>query len=107
MNGVESFVDRIAKIEKGWHKWFAWRPVRLINEDRTFAWLETVEVKYYATNGTRVVKKDLNTGKLNSSYTLKKMYRALGTNGERRVYIRWDGTVYVDPDEIIFSNESF
>jgi len=33
-----------------WHKWFAWRPVRVPNKGNEMAWLETVrrKGKYYS-----------------------------------------------------------
>lgn len=87
---------KLKKIRKGWHNWFGWYPVRLL--DGGIAWFHEIERKYY--QKSPVVKKGLNESKINSFGSLDVMYRRKGSNEEKRVYHRRNGSLYVDPNEI-------
>lgn len=86
-------------IRKGWHEWFAWYPVGVLGE-RGFAWLETVERKYYQPNRTHVVKAGLNEDRFVSYMPVEVMYRRPGVDAERTTYYTRSGSAYADPDEI-------
>lgn len=34
--------------ESAWHKWFAWRPVKMSSDGGCIVWLEYVERKHYS-----------------------------------------------------------
>lgn len=72
------------KIQKGWHKVFAWTPIKTINGK--WVWFNTVEKKYYGKTGRGVVKKDLNLDELFAVYQLDTMYRIPGQKGEKTLY---------------------
>lgn len=91
------FKRKRKKIRRGWHEYFAWLPTRL--EEGGVAWLETIERKYYTTNGRRTIKQGRNERKLRSYHSLGTMYRRKGSNSEKRVY-HAPNRIYVDPDEI-------
>ena len=72
------------KIQKGWHKVFAWTPTKTINGK--WVWFNTVEKKYYGKTGRGVVKKDLNLDELFAVYQLDAMYRIPGQKEEKTLY---------------------
>lgn len=86
-------------IQKGWHEWFAWRPVGVLGE-KGFAWLETVERKYYQSNRTHVVKAGLNEHKFCPHRSVSTMYRRPGVDAERTVYYTRSGAAYADATEL-------
>lgn len=90
-------------IQKGWHEWFAWYPVRLCRKDGGFAWLRTVERKYYQTHGRTAVKKGLNESQLKSWWSLDVMYRSVGSNAEKTSYVTRGGTLWRDSKELVRS----
>lgn len=87
-------------IRKGWHEWFAWYPVELCGEE-SFAWLRTVERKYYQTHGRTAVKKGLNEIQINPWRSLNVMYRPIGSNVEKTCYVTKSGTLWRDPKETV------
>jgi len=87
-------------IQKGWHDWFAWYPVRMVGE-RKFAWLETIERKYYQPSRTHVVKAGLNENRYLDYMPVKKMHRRKGSDAEKTVYYTRAGSSYVDVNELI------
>jgi len=87
----------LQKIRKGWHRWFAWRPVRLLNG--RWAFFRHVERKYYYPTGRFVIKKGINEDRSKCHHRLKVMYRPVGSKREKRVYQRTHGTMYIDPKE--------
>jgi hypothetical protein len=94
---------KLKKIRRGWHDWFAWYPVRL--EDGGMAWLHEIERKYYQKSPRSVVKRGLNESKADAYRSLSVMHRRKGSDAEKRVYHRRNGSPYVDPNEI-FKNMS-
>mgnify|MGYP006873385353 FL=1 len=90
---------KLRKIRKGWHDWYAWFPASL--EDGRVAWFETVERKFYVASPSAVVKRGLNENKLNHWQNLDVMYRSKGSNAEKTVYYKRNGTLYADAGEIV------
>ena len=87
------------RIRKGWHDWFAWYPVGLVGE-KGFAWLETVERKYYQPNRSHVVKAGLNENRFVNHTSVKVMYRRPGVDEEKTIYYTRSGSAYVDAEEL-------
>lgn len=86
------------KIQRGWHETFVWIPKKTL--DGTIGW-GPLEVKYYGrVLGRRIVKKDLNLDCLDRVYSLRTMYREIGSDKEKRVYLTEGGIAYVDSNEI-------
>lgn len=90
---------KLRKIRKGWHDYFAWLPVRL--EDGGLGFFETVERKFYVASPSAVVKKGLNESEFSYWQNLEVMYRSKGSNAEKTVYYRRNGSPYADPNEVM------
>ena len=94
------FESKKEKIQRGWHKWFAWYPVNTLGDER-FAWLKTVERKYYQKRNRRVVKKDLNESQLVSFKSVEVMHRPIGSSAEQTIYMSEGGAIWRDSKEVV------